>query len=83
MRMGLHLSALGVALLTLALWFFGGMNTGWTKTSVPVDKVDAVTGLTYQEWEHRFLPGLDFLGAGLILAAVLVGAGFLFPRGKS
>ena len=71
MKTALRIASLFVALITAALWFFGGMNTGWTKTSQAVKTIDAVTGLDAVTWETRFLPGVDFLGAGLLLALVL------------
>lgn len=79
MKTVLRLASLFVALITGALWFFGGMNTGWTKTSQAVKTIDEVTGLEGVTWETHFLPGLDFLGAGLLLALVLVAAS-LFVR---
>ena len=63
MRIFLRLAALAVAVVTVALWFFGGPNRGWTKTSVPVPEVDPVLG-SYERWEKRFVPGVDFLAAG-------------------
>ena len=80
MRTSLRLLALFIALLTLALWFFGGLNTGWTKTTEMVKAIDPVTGLEAITWETRFLPGLDFLGAGLFGATVLCGASLLVRK---
>ena len=80
MRLGLRLTALAVALVVVALWFFGGPNMGWTKTSQQVERLDPVTELTYYEWEQRFLPGLDFLAAGLGAAGLLLGCSFFFRK---
>ncbi len=63
--------AAGLAAVTLIVWLAGGAHRGWTKTSVPVEKTDEVTGLTYREYEPRFQPGVDLLAAGLAIAAVL------------
>ncbi len=71
MKTALRIASLFVALIAVALWFFGGMNTGWTKPSQEVKTIDAVTGIEAVTWETRFLPGLDFLGAGLLLAFLL------------
>ena len=79
MRNLLRFVALAVALVTVALWFFGGPNRGWTKTSVPVPDVDPFLG-SYDRWEKRFVPGVDFLAAGLLGAAALGGASFLFRK---
>ena len=79
MRMVLRLAALFLALVTLVLWLFGGPNTGWTKTTEMVKSADPMTGQEIINWETRFLPGLDFLGAGLLGAGVVFGASFLAP----
>jgi len=83
MRTILRLAALFVALAALVLWLFGGPNTGFTKTSVQVKTVDPVTDQEIITWEKRFLPGVEFLGSGLLTGAVLFGASFLFRRKSS
>jgi hypothetical protein len=80
MRTGLRLAALGVAVVTLALWFFGGPNFGWTKTRVAVPIKDEITGLDGVQWENHFLPGVDFAGGGLAVAGVLWAASFAFKK---
>lgn len=80
MKTALRLAALAMALITVVLWFFGGPNLGWTKTTVLREEIDPVTELEKQIWEKRFLPGLDFLAAGLFGGAVLVGSSFLFRK---
>ena len=80
MRTGIRLVALAVLVVCLALWFFGGMNRGWTKTSVELARVDEVTGLTGYVTEQRFLPGVDFLAAGGLAAGLLWGCSFLFRK---
>jgi hypothetical protein len=83
MRTILRLAALFVTLVTLVLWLFGGPNTGFTKTSVQVKTVDPVTDQDIITWEKRFLPGVDFLGGGLLAGALLFGASFIFRRKTS
>ena len=83
MRTVLRLAALFVAIVTLVLWLFGGPNTGWTKTSVMVKTVDPVTDQDIITWEKRFLPGVDFLGGGMLAGALLFGASFFFGRKTS
>jgi len=83
MRTTLRLGALAIVLLSLALWFFGGPNLGWTKTSVPIVKTDPITQQTYPEWEKRFVPGVDFLGVSFLLAGLLAGSAMLFRRKAS
>ena len=71
MRTVLRLATLFIALVTLVLWFFGGANTGRTKMTETVKVSDSVTGKETVSKETRFLPGLDFLAAGLIGAGVV------------
>lgn len=77
----LRILALVVLAVVLAWWLATGANRGWTKTSVPVKRTDEVTGLSVDDYQNRFVPGLDFLAAGLLLAAVVAGAsGFINKR---
>jgi hypothetical protein len=67
-------------LAALALWLATGANRGWTKTSVPVQRTDEVTGITVDDYQKRFVPGLDFLGVVLLGSGILAGASFLFRK---
>jgi hypothetical protein len=69
-----------LVLAALGLWLVTGANRGWTKTSVPVSRTDEVTGIKVDDYQKRFVPGVDFLGAALLGSAVLAGASFLFRR---
>jgi hypothetical protein len=80
MRVVLRLVALFLALVALVLWLFGGPNTGRTKTTEMVKSSDLMTGREIVSWETRFLPGLDFLGAGMLGAAAVFGTSFLVRR---
>ena len=80
MKNTLRLLALVVVLTVACVWFSTGASRGWTKTSVATKTVDEVTGLEGITYEKRFVPGLDFLGAGLLGAGVLAGASFLFRK---
>jgi hypothetical protein len=66
----------------IAFWVAGGANRGWTKTRVPKKVVDEVTGLEGIQWQEKFVPGVDFLGAALLAAGILTGISFL-SRAKS
>lgn len=69
------------AILILAaagMWLAAGANCGWTKTSVPVKRTDEVTGITVDDYQRRFVPGVDFLGAALLGSGILAAASFLF-----
>ena len=74
----LRIIALVLALGAAGTWLASGGNLGWTKTSVPKKTVDEVTGLEAVNYERRFVPGLDFLGAALLGASLLAGGSFLF-----
>ncbi|MCZ7639086.1 MAG: hypothetical protein M5U12_25370 [Verrucomicrobia bacterium] len=82
MKRWLQLLAALLALGTLTFWLATGAHRGWTRTSVAVEKTDEITGLTYREYESRFVPGVDVLGAGLLGALVVATAGVLM-RGRS
>jgi len=80
MRTALRLAALFVALVTLVLWLFGGPNMGRTVVSKTIRVSDPATGHETAAREPRFLPGLDFLAAGLAGAGLIWGASFLARR---
>lgn len=86
MRHGLRLLAALVAFAGLGLWLGCGAHRGWTQTSVLVKTLDEVTGIEKNDYQDRFLPGLDFLAAAAAGAAILAGISFLFqnrpPSGK-
>ena len=63
----------------IAFWVAAGANRGWTKTRVPKKVVDEVTGLEGIQWQDKFVPGVDFLGAALLGAGVLTGISFFVP----
>jgi len=65
-----------------ASWWLLGAHRGWTQTQVERVRLDEVTGLEAREWEHRFVPGVDVLGAGWLGAAVTAGLAVLL-RNKS
>ena len=77
MRTALRLAALFIALVTLVLWLFGGPNMGRTRMSEAVKVNDAVTGRESVASETGFLPGIDFLAAGLVGAGLVFGMSFL------
>ena len=60
------------------IWLAAGANRGWSKTSVPVKRTDEVTGITVDDYQKRFVPGIDFLGAALLGSGILAGASLLF-----
>jgi len=80
MRTYLRLGALMLALVVIALWFFGGFNTGRTLTSLPVTVINEQTEKEEVIHEKRFLPGIDFLAIGLAGSAALVATSFAFRK---
>jgi len=82
MKRALQILALVVALGVPAVWLATGANRGWTKTSVPVKTLDEVTGIEGISYQKKFLPGVDFLGAGFGGAALLAGASLFFRKIK-
>lgn len=81
MRTLFRLAALLVALVTLALWAWGGFHRGWTKTSVLRERPDPVVPeLIERTWEKKFVPGLDFLAGGALAASLLAGISFFCRR---
>jgi hypothetical protein len=75
--------ALFVALSVTALWLLRGPNLGWTTDSVAYKEKDPVTELEVDRFTKQFVPGIDFLGGGLFLAALLFGGSFFFRRKNS
>jgi hypothetical protein len=79
MKRKLRIIAAALVVGAVAFWAAAGANRGWTKTRVPKKIVDKVTGLEGIEWQDKFVPGVDFLGAALLGAGVLAGVAFLVP----
>ena len=78
MKRSLQLLAVVVLLATAGTWLATGANRGWTKTSVAVKTLDAVTGIEGISYQPKFLPGVDFLGAGAVASVILGGASLFF-----
>ena len=70
-----------LAAASALFWAATGAHRGWTKTTVPIPKKDPVTDQDYVEWQKKFVPGVEVLGAGLGAAAVLFGVS-LFKFGN-
>ncbi len=83
MRTTLRVLAALVFIAALGFWLAQGANRGWTKNQVPVKIVDEVTGIEGVRWERRFVPGVEFLGAGVVAAGILAGFSFLFHKKRT
>jgi hypothetical protein len=81
MRRFLRVTALVVAVAAFSFWLAKGAHRGWSKTSVPVKKTDPITEIAYQDYEQRFVPGLDFLLAGVLCSVGVSLASFVGRRG--
>jgi hypothetical protein len=81
MRLALRVAALLCAIVCVVIWVALGANRGWTKTTHTRMEKDPVTEIEYPAAiEKTFSPGLEFLGAGLFLSAVLAGSSFFIRR---
>lgn len=80
MRRVLQILAVLCALAVVGTWLAKGASRGWTKTSVAVKVPDEVTGLEGISYQRRFVPGVDFLGGGLLGAGVLAAASLMFRK---
>jgi hypothetical protein len=78
MKRALRILALVLALATGIGWLATGSDRVWTQTSVPVKIVDDVTGIEGIQYRKQFVPGLDFLGAGLLISGFVLGASLFF-----
>jgi hypothetical protein len=76
MKLSLRLLAFAVFVGANLLWLATGANHGWTKTHVSVNTLDEITGITAISYERRFIPGIDFLGAVVVVTAGLASASF-------
>ena len=79
MKRTLRIIAAVLVVGAMVFWAAAGANRGWTKTRVPKKIVDEVTGLEGVQWQDRFVPGVDFLGAALLGAGVLAGISVFVP----
>jgi hypothetical protein len=82
MKRMLQLLALLAVLAAAITWLATGANRGWTKTSRPVKTLDEVTGIEGITYQKAFLPGVDFLGAGLVGGGLLASASLFFRKTK-
>lgn len=79
MKRALQILAVVLAVAALSLWLAKGANTKFTKNRIQVKTVDPITEIEQVEWQEKFVPGVDFLGGGLVAAGALF-VGSLFIR---
>lgn len=80
MRLALRVTALILLLGTVGFWTAKGTHSGWSQNQVPVKQTDEITGIEFVTYEKRYVPGVDFLGAGTGLAAGLFAVSLFFKR---
>lgn len=78
----LRFAALIFLLATAGYWWSKGAHSGWSQNRVPVSQTDEVTGIVFTTYQDRFVPGIEVLGGGALLAALVFGSSF-FVRSTS
>lgn len=64
-RIILRIAGALLAVAFFSYWAAAGFNTGWTKDLAAIKKIDEVTGIEFVEYKKHFVPGLEFLVAGV------------------
>jgi hypothetical protein len=72
MNMIIRLLGLLCAVAVVACWLLLGAHVGWTHSVAPAKEGEFVAEIAPTGHENRFVPGLDFLAAGLLGAAVII-----------
>ncbi len=80
MKKALQALAALVAVGVLAIWLGTGAQRGWTKTNLQTITVDNVTGIESPTYRKGFVAGVDFLGAGTLIAGALASLSLLFRK---
>jgi hypothetical protein len=71
-----------IALFVFCFWAAKGYHTGWTQNQVPVTRLDPVTEIEFITYEDRFVPGLDYLGGGVVVGTVIFAVTFFRRRSR-
>jgi hypothetical protein len=72
-----------VILAGVSWWALKGAHTGWTKTSVAIEKIDEITEIPYVEYEKRLVPGIEFPVAFCGIGVALIGLGWWMGRKRA
>lgn len=83
LRSLLRAASLLILLGTLGWWYAQDAHSGWSQNRVPVTQTDEITGITYTTYEDRFVPGLDTLGLGVLVAAFLLATTFFIRSNRN
>lgn len=76
----LRLIALLLFLATVGTWIYTGCHIGWTKTQVQEIQIEEVTEMEVVVIHDHFVAGIDFLGAGVGMALLLLLASLFLSR---
>ncbi len=76
----LQIFAVVCALAVATTWFLLGAHTGWSQTKIPQKQVDPVTEIEFTTYTDGFVPGVDFLGAGLVGSVALFAFGIIVAK---
>lgn len=79
----LRIAAVVLAGAVTGFWITSGAHTGWSMNKVPITQTDEITGLTYTEYEERYVPGLEVLIGAWGGSVILFGASFVGRRSQS
>ncbi len=69
-----------IDIAVIGTWLALGAHPGWSMTQVPVKKIDPITEIEFTEYDQRFVPGVDFLGAGLVGSGALFAFGLILSK---
>lgn len=77
------LLGLFVIIAGVSWWALNGAHTGWTKTSVAIEKIDEITEIPYVEYEKRLVPGIEFPVAFAGIGVAMLGIGWWVNRKRN
>lgn len=83
MKSVLLLAGLLVMIAGCSWWALNGAHTGWTKTSVAIEKIDEITEIPYVVYEDQFVPGIEFPIGFMGLGLSLMGTSLWISRKQS
>jgi hypothetical protein len=74
----------GIVLIAIvAVWVATGAHRGWTKTEIVEMHRDEITGIDYPVQRPGFVAGVDLLGAGASVAAILFAGSWITNRRRA
>ena len=83
LSLALRVTAILALVAVLSLWVATGSHRGWTQTTKVIQQRDEITGIDYPVRVPGFVAGVEVLGGGLAVAAVLGGASLYTNRRRT